>query len=140
MSSPPGTPVVGPFVLPDARPSSKQKAPRGKETRPSKIVLRKQQNEVLPAVKPLCSLDPLAYDRFHTALVFPISAPTKGVDFSQQLAQSALACFGEHAFLFALCYGWRDFVDKNEIDSGRVFEDLNLPNCESNLCGDFVKF
>jgi hypothetical protein len=62
------------------------------------------------------------------------------VDFSQQLAQSTLACFGEHAFLFALCYGWRDFVDKNEIGSGRVFEDLNLPNCESNLCGDFVKF
>jgi hypothetical protein len=62
------------------------------------------------------------------------------VDFSQQLAQSALACFGEHAFLFALCYGWRDFVDKNEIGSDRVFEDLNLPNCESNLCGDFVKF
>ena len=62
------------------------------------------------------------------------------MDFSQQLAQSALACFGEHAFLFALCYGWRDFVDKNEIDSGRVFEDLNLPNCESNPCGDFVKF
>jgi len=64
-----GAPVVGPFVLPDARPSSKQKAPRGKETRPSKFVLRKQQNEVLPAVKPLCSpasgaLDPLAYDRF----------------------------------------------------------------------------
>jgi hypothetical protein len=123
--------VVGPFVLPDARPSSKQKAPRGKETRPSKFVLRKQQNEVLPAVKPLCSLDPLAYDRSSIALVFPISTPTKGVDFSQQLAQSARACFGEQAFRFALCYGWRDFVDKNEIGSDRVFEDLNLPNCES---------
>jgi hypothetical protein len=47
--------VVGPFVLPDARPSSKQKAPRGRETRPSKFVLRKQQNEVPPVVKPLCS-------------------------------------------------------------------------------------
>src|SRR5205823_1437466 len=33
----PGAPVVGPFVLPDARPSSKQKAPRGKETRPSSL-------------------------------------------------------------------------------------------------------
>src|SRR6188472_4299393 len=65
VSSPPEPPVVGPFVLPDARPSSKQKAPRGKETLPSKLVLRKQQNEVLPAVKPLC-------------LVFPVSTPMKG--------------------------------------------------------------
>jgi hypothetical protein len=39
-------PVVGPFVLPDARLSSKQKAPRGKETRPSKFVLRKNRNKV----------------------------------------------------------------------------------------------
>jgi hypothetical protein len=75
--------VVGPFVLPDARPSSKQNAPRGKETRSSKFVLRKRQNEVLPAVKPLCSpasgaLDPLAYDRSSAALVFPISTPMKG--------------------------------------------------------------
>src|SRR5207253_10919203 len=67
--TPRGPQLGGPFVLPDARPSSKQKVPRGKETRHSKFVLRKQQNEVLPAVKPLCSpasgaLEPLAYDRF----------------------------------------------------------------------------
>jgi hypothetical protein len=36
MSSP-RDPVVGSFVLPDARLSSKQKAPRGKETRPSSL-------------------------------------------------------------------------------------------------------
>src|SRR5436309_10193069 len=54
------------FLTRDQAPSRKC---RGKETRPSKFVLRKQQNEVLPAVKPLCSpasgaLEPLAYDRF----------------------------------------------------------------------------
>ena len=36
MSSP-LDPVLGPFVLPDARLSSKQKAPRGQETRPSSL-------------------------------------------------------------------------------------------------------
>jgi hypothetical protein len=42
----PRDPVLGAFVLPDARRSSKQKAPRGKETRPSKFVLRKRRNKV----------------------------------------------------------------------------------------------
>ncbi len=37
---------MGPFVSPDERPSSKQKAPRGKETHPSKFVLRKRRNKV----------------------------------------------------------------------------------------------
>jgi hypothetical protein len=46
VSSPSGTPWWGPLALPGARPSSRQKEPRGKKTRLSKFVLRKRRNKV----------------------------------------------------------------------------------------------